>query len=150
MPLASTRPLLGDDWLVVIVSSWMSFVGSGNFGLLLVLVAGFSTKWVQAPARRAVRLGRGLAKDGMGRELVDVPGRGPCARRAELVVEGAIAHGRRPAARSEHLGETAEFCFISHLCRLALERNVEVLGGQRDRAVRILREVPGRARAVAG
>src|SRR5947199_9893427 len=149
MPLASTRPLLGDDWLVVIVSSWMSFVGSGNFGLLLVLVAGFSTKWVQAPARRAVRLGRGLAKDGMGRELVDVPGRGPCARRAELVVEGAIAHGRRPAARSEHLSETTELSFIVHFRRLTFEDKVEALRGQRDRAVRILREVPGLAGAVA-
>src|SRR5207245_515816 len=84
-----------------------------------------------------------------GRELVDVPGRGPCARRAELVVEGAIAHGRRPAARSEHLSETTELSFIVHFRRLTFEDKVEALRGQRDRAVRILREVPGLAGAVA-
>src|SRR5207247_1889336 len=123
MPLASTRPLLGDDWLVVIVSSRMSFVGSGNFGLLLlVLVPDFSRSGLQAPTRRAVSLGSGEGEDCQRRELIDVPRRGPGARRAELVVEGAVADLGGPAAGGEYLGETAEFRLISHLGRLALDR----------------------------
>src|SRR6266567_1460259 len=116
MPLASTRPLLGADWLDVTVSSRMSLVGSGNFGLLLlVLVADFSTKGLQAPTRRAVRLGSGDGEDCHRRELIDVPRRGPGARRAVLVVERAVADLGGPAAGGEYLRETAEFRLIRDL-----------------------------------
>src|SRR2546428_11924091 len=97
MPLASTRPLLGADWLDVTVSSRMSLVGSGNFGLLLlVLVADFSTKGLQAPTRRAVRLGSGDGEDCHRRELIDVPRRGARARRAVHLGESRLAGPRGP------------------------------------------------------
>src|SRR2546425_13352008 len=109
MPLASTRPLLGADWLDVTVSSRMSLVGSGNFGLLLlVLVADFSTKGLQAPTRRAVRLGSGDGEDCHRRELIDVPRRGPGARRAGLVGEHGVPDLRGPAAGRGVPGGTAE------------------------------------------
>src|SRR5439155_10761140 len=149
MPLASRRPLLGADWLGVTVSSRMS-VGSGNFGLLLYgsYDGWLSRNGLQVPARRAVRIGGGNGEDCAGRELIGVPRRGPGARRAVLVVEGAVADLGGPAAGGEYLRETAEFRLIRDLCRLALDRNVDVLRGQSDHAIRVLRQVLRLAGAV--
>src|SRR5438093_5231863 len=76
------------------------------FSAMVVLLPGYSIE-LQAPARRTGRLRRGEPEHGLRLELVEVPGWRSRTRCAVFMVEGAVAHGRRPAARCENLGETA-------------------------------------------
>src|SRR6266508_2057496 len=98
---------------------------------------------LEAPAGRAVWLGRAQREDRHGGYFVHVPGGRPRARRTELGVKGAVAHGRLPSLGCVHLRDALELGFIGHPHSLTLHDKVEPVCGDRDGAVRVVREVLG-------
>ena len=101
---------------------------------------------LESPARRAVRLGRGVPDGGVESEAVEVPGRRAGARGAVRGREGVALDLHRPAALPAARSHPLQGRPIGYPDRLAFEDDVDGRQPGGDRAGRIRGQIAGLAR----
>src|SRR5260221_6639202 len=98
---------------------------------------------LEAPTGRTIRLGRSYGKHGLGRDLIHIPRRRPRAGRTVIGGERGLAveHARLPSLGTVRLGDAACPGWIGHLHRLAFHDQVELVHGDGEDTVGVVREV---------
>src|SRR5216683_5185209 len=98
---------------------------------------------LESPASCTIGLGRTQGKHGFGRDFVHIPGRWPCARRTVFGGERdlAVAHARLPSLGSVRLSDAPGRSWIGHPHSPPFHDQVEIVRGDRDDTVWVVREV---------
>src|SRR5258708_12643070 len=105
---------------------------------------------LEAPTGRTKGLGRSYGKHGLGRDIIHIPRRRP--RAGGTVIGGerglAVEHARLPSLGTVRLGDAACPGWIGHLHRLAFHDQVELVHGDGEGTVGVVRALlpfPGRS-----
>src|SRR5690348_8241522 len=101
--------------------------------------------FLEAPAHGAVRFGGSDAKRGDRCDDVEVPGRWPGAWRAKRGGESVVARARWPPLSRITLRHILERGLVGHSGCRAFDDEVEGWEAHRDRAIRVLGQVPALA-----